>query len=83
MRTLLGLILFTLAALLLVAELVMLDPAAAGLGNDADPYATQPWYVHAGWFAAIGMMGWISIRLLNGGILGRLVRGRGFTPADR
>jgi hypothetical protein len=85
MRTFVGLILLGITLTLLVSELVALaDPVGTGLSNDADPYGPPaPWYVHAGWFIVIALMGWVSMRLLNGGILGRLVRGRGFTPAER
>lgn len=81
MRTLLGLLLLTLAGGLLVLELVALaDPAQTALATDGDPFAPPPWYVHALWFAAIGATGWMAALLLRGGILGRLVRGRGLTP---
>ena len=82
MRTALGLIFFLGALVLLVAELIVLgDPGAFTV--PASRAAPAPWYVHAAWFLAIGAMGWMAARLLRHGILGRLVRGRGFTPAAR
>jgi hypothetical protein len=86
MRTLTGLILLALAVSLLVAELFALVDPTLGLELDAPAstfVATAPWYVHAAWFAAAAALGWAAARLLNRGILGRLVRGRGFTPAER
>lgn len=86
MRTLFGLVLLALAAALLVAELFALVDPTHGLKLTVPAstfIASSPWYVHAGWFAVAAALGWISARLLNGGILGRLVRGRGFTPAER
>jgi hypothetical protein len=85
MRTFVGLIMLGIALMLLAGEIAALaDPVGTGLSNDAVPYGpTAPWYVHAGWFAVIALMGWASIRLLSRGILGRLVRGRGLTPAAR
>jgi hypothetical protein len=83
MRTFFGLILLALAILLLIVELMTLADPMAGLrmSGPADIFvATAPWYVHAGWFVVIGITGWASARLLSGGIVGRLVRGRGLTP---
>jgi hypothetical protein len=84
MRTFVGLIGLGMALMLLVGELMTLADPQAGfeMANAADIYvATSPWYVHAGWFAVIAVMGWISLRLLDRGYLGRLARGRGLTPA--
>lgn len=85
MRTLLGLVLLTLAGVLGVLELTALvDPAGTSLANNADPFGpAPPWYVHAAWFLAVLALLVMALRLLNRGILGRLVRGRGFTPASR
>ena len=85
MRTLTGLVLLALAWLFGMMEMVALaDPAGTSLANDAAPFGpAPPWYVHAGWIAAILAMVALSLWLLNGGILGRLVRGRGLTPAER
>ena len=82
MRTFLGLILLAVAMLLLVMELAAIaDPSLITMSNDADPFGPpEPWYVHAAWFGVIAITGWASARLLSGGILGRLVRGRGLTP---
>jgi hypothetical protein len=86
MRTLTGLILLSLATALLVAELFALADPTYGL-ELADPASTfvaiSPWYVHAGWLAVAAALGWGSARLLDRGIVGRLVRGRGLTPAER
>lgn len=79
MRTALGLIFFLGALVLLVAELIVLgDPGAFTV--PASRAAPAPWYVHTVWFLVIGALGWMAARLLNGGIVGRLVRGRGLTP---
>lgn len=86
MRTLTGLTLLALATALLVAELFALVDPTHGLELTVPAstfIAASPWYVHAGWFAVAAALGWASARLLNRGILGRLVRGRGFTPAER
>jgi hypothetical protein len=86
MRTLSGLLLLALAIALLVSELVALVDPALGLEIPASAaiyIQSSPWYVHAVWFAVAAALGWTSMRLLNRGILGRLVRGRGFTPAER
>ena len=83
MRTFLGLILLAFTLLLLVSEIVALsDPAAITMTSDGDAFGPpEPWTAHARWFAIIALTGWASVRLLGGGILGRLVRGRGLTPA--
>ncbi|HEY0017415.1 MAG TPA: hypothetical protein VGC13_13980 [Longimicrobium sp.] len=82
MRTALGLIFFLGALVLLVVELIVLaDPGGLTPSSGVGSFAA-PWYVHAGWFMVIGAMGWMAMRLLRDG-LGRLVRGRGFTPAAR
>jgi hypothetical protein len=83
MRTFLGLIVLALAILLLSFELIALaDPVGTQMANDADPFGPPPpWYVHAAWFAVIAVLGWASVRLLSPGIVGRLIRGRGLTPA--
>jgi hypothetical protein len=85
MKTLVGFCLLLLAFLLGVMEYVaIMDPAQTALANDGDPYAPPaPWYVHAAWFAVMGSMAAAGLWLLNRGILGRLVRGRGLTPAPR
>jgi hypothetical protein len=82
MRTFFGLVLLAFATLLLSLELMALaDPAGTQLANDADPFgAPPPWYVHAAQWALIVAATLASSWLLNGGILGRLVRGRGLTP---
>jgi hypothetical protein len=85
MRTLLGVVLFTVAGALCLLELAALaDPAGTALANDASPFGPAPaWYVHAAWLVVVVALFIAAIRLLNRGILGRLVRGRGFTPAAR
>jgi hypothetical protein len=82
MRTLIGLILLAFAGLLGMMEMVALtDPATTAMASEVAPFGpAAPWYVHAGWIAAILAMLTLSVWLLNGGILGRLVRGRGLTP---
>ncbi len=74
-----------LAVLLGLMEFVALtDPAGTGLANDAAPNGpAAPWYEHVGWTVVAGALAWGGVRLLNRGIVGRLVRGRGFTPAPR
>lgn len=83
MRTLVGLTLLGIALMLLAGEVMALsNPVDTGPSNDINPFGPPvPWYVHAGWFAVIAVMGWISLRLLDRGYLGRLARGRGLTPA--
>ncbi|HYW13985.1 MAG TPA: hypothetical protein VE871_18620 [Longimicrobium sp.] len=85
MRTLLGLVLFGLAFTLgLLVIMGLADPAGASMANDADPFGpVPPWYVPAAWLALALALLIAAIRLLNGGILGRLVRGRGLTPAEQ
>ncbi|HEU0301630.1 MAG TPA: hypothetical protein VFR37_19400 [Longimicrobium sp.] len=79
MRTFAGLVILGIALLLLVVEITAIrDPA--GYAPHGIP---EPWFMYAGRLAVVALMGWISLRLLNRGILGRLVRGRGFTPAAR
>lgn len=83
MRTFFGLILLALAILLLSVEMIALaDPVGTQMADDANPFGPPPpWYVHAAWFGVIAILGWASARLLSPGIVGRLVRGRGLTPA--
>lgn len=82
MRTLIGLILSVVAYGLLVFELgALADPFTARLGGLPTPLGRDPaWYQHALWLGAIVLMGWAGARLLDGGIVGRLVRGRGLVP---
>jgi hypothetical protein len=83
MRTFFGLILLVLAVLMLTSELMYLADPTMGLplSNAADVFiASPPWYVHAGRWMLIVAATLASSWLLNGGILGRLVRGRGLTP---
>jgi hypothetical protein len=78
MRTALGLICFLGAFVLLIVEIVAVgDPGTLPASDQS-----APWYAHIIWFAMIGALGWMAMRLLRDGI-GRLIRGRGFTPADR
>lgn len=85
MRTATGLLLLTLALMLGMLELMALaDPALARLEDDGNPFGPpEPWYVHAGWIAGVCLMLAASAWLLSGGIVGRLVWGRGLTPAPR
>lgn len=85
MKTFVGFCLLLFAFFLGWMEFVaIVDPASTALANDADPYAPpQPWYVHAVWIAISIACAWAGTWLLNRGILGRLVRGRGLTPAPR
>jgi len=85
MRTLVGSCLLLFAFFLGMMEIAAItDPAQTALSNDADPYApAPPWYEHAIWIVLVAVCAWAGVRLLNRGILGRLVRGRGFTPAPR
>ncbi|HEX6041058.1 hypothetical protein [Longimicrobium sp.] len=85
MRTLTGLLLLMLAMLLgLVEAIALADPVGTRMANDAAPFGpAEPWYVHAAWIAVICLMTGVAARLLDGGIVGRLVRGRGLTPAPR
>ena len=86
MRTLVGSLMLALAVLLGLMELATLPgPAAAtSLASNGVPLApAAPWYEHLGWTALALALAWGGVRLLNGGILGRLVRGRGFTPAEQ
>lgn len=83
MRTLTGLILSVAAYMLIVFELQALaDPFTARLGGTPGPLPADPaWYQHALWLTVLLVMGCAGAWLLNGGILGRLVRGRGLSPA--
>lgn len=85
MRTLTGLGMLGLAAIMGLLEVVALaDPAGTRLANDGAPFGPPaPWYEHVLWIAVIAALAWGGVRLLNRGILGRLVRGRGLTPAER
>jgi hypothetical protein len=85
MRTLSGICLLLFAFLLGVMEMAALaDPAPTALAHDAEALApAAPWYAHAMWIATMAVCAWFGARLVNRGILGRLVRGRGFTPAAR
>lgn len=83
MRTFFGLILLVLAVLALSSELMYLADPTMGLrlANPADVFiASPPWYVHPAPWALIVAATLAASWLLNGGILGRLVRGRGLTP---
>lgn len=82
MRTLIGLSLSVAAYMLLVFELSALaDPFTARIGDVPGPLGREPaWWEHALWIGTLLLMGWAGARLLSGGILGRLVRGRGMTP---
>jgi hypothetical protein len=67
MRTLGGLILAALAAVLLLVEAIaLIDPAGTKLADDADPFGSPaPWYVHVLWFAVIALFAALSARLLR------------------
>ena len=80
MRTFLGLCLAALAGVLLTLELLLLADAAAVRAGTVFPFAPQPWYVGAVPLLGVAVLGWMAARLLSGGIVGRLVRGRGLTP---
>ncbi len=82
MRTLLGLILSVTAYMLIVFELQALaDPYTARLGGTPGPLPADPaWYQHALWLIVLVAMGCAGAWLLNGGIVGRMVRGRGLSP---
>ena len=81
MRTLIGLVFAVAACVMLTMELALLaDPAGFWNAFNTFPFAPAPWQAHAGVFAAAAILGWMATRLLSGGILGRLVRGRGLTP---
>lgn len=83
MRTALGLAVLALAILLTLAEMeTMAHPAATVLSRDGLPVGPgEPGHVHALWAIVIVLLLFASVRLLSDGILGRLVRGRGLTPA--
>ena len=69
-RRILGFVLLVIAALLLVLELLALkDPVGTKLADDGDPFGNrhQPWWVHALWFAAIGLIGAAGARLARRG----------------
>ena len=85
MKTFVGLCLLLLAFFLGWMEVMaIVDPANVALANDSAPFAPpQPWYVHLLWIVVAVACAWAGTRLLNRGILGRLVRGRGLTPAPR
>ncbi|HEX5872064.1 MAG TPA: hypothetical protein VFY65_16660 [Longimicrobium sp.] len=84
MRTLLGLIIAVSAYLLLSYTLGWVsDPAGMAERTGVYPFAAPPWQMSAGVLLVAALMGWIAVRLLRAGIVGRLVRGRGFTPAAR
>lgn len=85
MRTCSGLLLLFAASWAFFLELeALVKPAATPYEDPADRFTIPlTWYVHLGWFAVTTAVAWTAIRLLNRGILGRLVRGRGFQPAPR
>ena len=67
MRRGFGALLLVLAAALALGQLVaLLDPAGTQLANDADPFAAPPpWYVHAAWLAACGLLAAAGARLMS------------------
>ncbi|HST58850.1 MAG TPA: hypothetical protein VLK84_09185 [Longimicrobium sp.] len=81
MRTLLGLIIAVSAYLLLSSTLGWVsDPAAMSDRTGVFPFAPPPWQWSAGEILVAALLGWLAVRLLNGGIVGRMVRGRGLSP---
>lgn len=83
MRTLLGLTLIAAAGYGFLVIAVVLSDYWAGRSPAAHPVFLPPWYVTTGWLSVSAIFGWLGIRLLNRGTLGRLVRGRGITPAEQ
>lgn len=83
MRTVLGLCLAALAGVLLTLQMLVLADAAAASAGNVFHFAPVPWYVRAVPLLGIAVLGCTAARLLRDGIVGRLVRGRGFTPAAR
>ena len=77
MRTFLGLIMLSIALLLVAGEIAVIsDPAGM-----APHGMLEPWFMYAGRIAVYALIGWVGLRLLDRGYLGRLTRGRGLTPA--
>jgi hypothetical protein len=84
MRTFVGLIIAVSAYLLLSSTLGWVsDPAGMAERTGVYPFAPPPWQLSVGEILAAALMGWMAVRLLRAGVVGRLVRGRGLTPADR
>lgn len=82
MRTLAGLT-FSIAACLLLGSMLSLlsDPAGTAERTRVYPFAPPPWQFSISAVLVAALMGWLAVRLLRPGIVGRLVRGRGLTPA--
>lgn len=85
MKTVIGVILLVLAGVLAIFQgAAMLEPSVVRIAYDPDPTLPgPPWQHHVKVLAAIALAAWAGIRFLRGGILDRLVRGRGITPAPR
>jgi hypothetical protein len=80
MRTLAGLITAVSAYLLLSSTLGWAsDPAGMSERTGVYPFAPPPWQLSAGEILVAALMGWVAVRLLRPGVVGRLVRGRGLT----
>ena len=79
MRTLLGVILISLSLCLLLVEFYLLETAERAA---AGARGMRPdWWQHVGLFLLALAVGWLGFRIARGGFAGRLVRGRGLTPA--
>lgn len=81
MKSILGLFLLIVAILTLLLELSVLA------GVERMPLTSEgehaAWWVHALLLVIGGALARVSWRMVSRGYLGRLVRGRGFTPAER
>jgi hypothetical protein len=81
MRTSLGLIVAVSAYLLLSYTLGWVsDPAGMSERTGVYPFAPPPWQLSAGVILVGALLGLLAVWMLRDGIVGRLVRGRGFTP---
>jgi hypothetical protein len=83
MRTLLALVLLAAASYGVVVIAELLFDYQAGRAPGAHPIRLPPWYVMTGLLSATALLGWLGIRLRKRGTLGRMVRGRGISPAER
>jgi hypothetical protein len=81
MRTLIGLMLSVASYMLLSYTLGWVsDPAGMSERTGVYPFAPPPWQLSAGVILIAGLLGLLAVWMLRDSILGRVVRGRGFTP---